>query len=173
VTTGGRQNCTVDDAEAGGCIRKADHCTNIEGARCSVKPSQQLLLWFFVFDLLSFGFSIILVMFVACSVPRTGRSEPRAAAGFIWLSLVVASSLLMLAVACGMLALLFGLPTVYPVALRSWVLVPWCMSSMCMVLLFVFLLAHWRAVFAGPHAVWVVLPPPLQRRLQRRQLYEP
>jgi hypothetical protein len=95
VSAGSRQNCTIRDADLGGCVRKPDQCTSIEGSSCSVQPSQSLLLWFFVFDLLSFGFSMMLVMFVvACSIPRTGRSEPRIAAGAFWLSLVVASSLL-------------------------------------------------------------------------------
>jgi hypothetical protein len=154
TSSGSRQNCTISDADLRGCVRRPDQCTSIEGASCRVQPSQSLLLWFFVFDLLSFGFSMVLVMFVvACSIPRTGRSEPHTAAGLIWLSLVVASSLLIAAVGSGMLALLFGLRAVYPLALRAWLWGPWCTMVGLMVLMVALLLARWAAIYPGPAAV--------------------
>jgi hypothetical protein len=52
-----------------------------------------------------------------------------------------------------MLALLIGLLAVYPLELRGWVLVPWCLSSFCMLLMFCLLWARWRAVYPDSDAV--------------------
>lgn len=100
-------------------------------ATCIIKPDATLLAWFFILDLLSFGFSMILVMFVvACSIPYTrgrhrgGGGGADESAGLIWLSLVLASGLLILAVACGFLALLLGLLSIYPAASKAAMLAP-------------------------------------------------
>jgi hypothetical protein len=106
---------------------------------------------FFALDLLSFGFSMVPVVFVvACSVPHTGRLSSRAEAGMIWLSLLLASLLLVLAVMCGMLALLFGVWDGFaPAGRELCVALPLAVCLVLTAMLCVLLVHCLSAVFPG------------------------
>jgi hypothetical protein len=110
---------------------------------------------FFVLDMLSFGFSMMLVVFVvACTIPQTGQRSPAAAAGLIWLSLLLASALLILAVMCGMLALVFGVWDLNDSTARwGTVFVPGTVSLVATALLCGLLLSRLWAVFPGPKLI--------------------
>lgn len=119
-------------------------------------PSGSNNVGFSVLNLLSFGFSLMLVVFVvACSIPSAGShmcSTARPAdAVLIWLSLLVASALLILAVMCGMLALLVGVWNAYGQEPCRWgyVFVPSLLPMVCTGLLCWLLLHRLWAVFPG------------------------
>lgn len=119
--SGPKQNCSVSDADPGGCIKRPNQCTDIDGVSCAVKPNAAALMTFLVFDVVSFGFSMALIVFVvACSIPQSRAREPAAAAGVIWLSLAVAYSLLGFAVLSGICAVMCAMAAVLPLHTLSW-----------------------------------------------------
>eukprot|EP00877_Chromochloris_zofingiensis_P006240 jgi/Chrzof1/186/Cz01g06100.t1 len=90
--------CPIGADDIRGCISTPDTCT--DGVSCKVHLQQNQLHNFFWLDLMSFGFSMTLVLFVvSCSMPRDVGVDSRQSAGITWLSLVVASALLAAAVA--------------------------------------------------------------------------
>jgi Leucine-rich repeat (LRR) protein len=116
-TSGPKQNCSISDADPGGCTRRPDQCSNIDGVSCNVKPNAAAVLSFVVCDVTSFGLSMALILLVVtCSIPPKRRAiEPAAAAGLIWMSLVLANYLLVGAVLFGLGAILSAMTAVLPV----------------------------------------------------------
>lgn len=105
---------------------------------------------FFVLDLLSFGFSVALVLFVvACSMPRHIGAQSAKYAGLIWLTLVMAFSLLALAVASGVGALVAGVLAVYPTQYLQDVWGTIGAMLIMAVLAFWALVVRWMAIFPG------------------------
>jgi Leucine-rich repeat (LRR) protein len=123
-TSGPKQNCSISDADPGGCIKRPNQCSNIDGVSCNAKPNAAAVISFLMYDVLSFGFSMALILFVvAGSIPKRRAREPAAAAGLIWLSLIVAYSLLYLAVSFGVAAVYSAMTAVLPVQTLGWSIV--------------------------------------------------
>jgi Leucine-rich repeat (LRR) protein len=153
-TTTVKQNCTISSANPGGCVHRPSDCTSIGGISCKVMPNVTLLHIFFVLDLLSFGLSMTLVLLVvACSIPRTGWVDPAAAAGLIWMSLFHASTLLFVAVESGMMALLAGVLAVYPSAQSLNVVGPVLVSAILSSVVFSHLQRRLFAIYPGNRAI--------------------
>lgn len=138
---------------SGTCIQAPDACTN--GIDCKAQLYAGNLRAFFVLDLLSFGFSMALVLFVvACSMPRKIGTQSAKYAGLIWLSLVVASLLMAAAVGCGMGALVAGLLAVYPKELLVDVWAPFAVTAAMTGCAFWMLVVRWMAMWPGSAAFW-------------------
>jgi hypothetical protein len=155
-------NCTIPFSKgacpvgaqdiSGACIQALDACTDRLGCKAQVRVS--ILRAFFVLDLLSFGFSMALVLFVvACSMPRKIGVRSARYAGLIWLSLVAASFLMAAAVGCGMGALVAGVLAVYPKEFVADVLVPFGVTITMTACAFWGLVVRWVAMFPGKAAV--------------------
>jgi hypothetical protein len=155
-------NCTIPDGKSacpigaqdinGTCIQAPDLCT--DGLGCKVQLQASILRVFFALDLLSFGFSMSLVLFVVvCSMPRKFGIQSAKYAGMIWLSLVMASFLMAAAVGCGMGALVAGVLAVYPVELVKDVWGPCGFTLAITACAFLALVMRWKAMYPGWPAV--------------------
>jgi hypothetical protein len=119
-----------------------------------VQPREYWLRQFFVLDLLSFGFSMPLVLFVvASSMPRRIDSKAAKFAGVIWLSFVTASTLMAAAVGCGMGALVAGMLAVHPAQYMTDVYVPFYVTLVLMLCAFWGLMVRWVTIYPGWTAV--------------------
>jgi hypothetical protein len=156
-------NCSVPARSAGACPAGASDISGVcvlvpdvcsDGLECRVKPRADLLRAFFVLDLLSFGFSMALVLFVvASSMPRRIDAQAAKFAGIIWLSFVAASLLMVLAVACGVGAMVAAVLAVYPVELQADVYGPFGVMLGLMGFALWGLGVRWVAIHPGQDAV--------------------
>jgi hypothetical protein len=116
---------------------------------------------FYLMDLLTFGFSSALVMFlVAFAIPRRDVGDRAAVAGQMYLSLCLSVLLLSAALGCGMCALWAGVLAVYPAEyVRQDVWVPFIVSVVVMGVAFITLMIRPLLLFPGWHALGKALVP--------------
>jgi hypothetical protein len=117
-TSGPMQNCSISDADPGGCVKVPDQCTDIHDTHsmsCRVKPDAKQVMDFLLYNVLSFNNSMsLIVLVVTCSMPLRRVWHPAAAAVAIWWFLAVGFALLMTAVFWGSMAVQAALLAVLP-----------------------------------------------------------